>query len=58
MDEKMFANVIVLDADNKKRVICQFVIASKEDANAAIKTIREMCKVEEQETEKKEKHAE
>ncbi len=58
MNEKWFPNVIVLDADNKKRVICQFVIASKEDANAAIKTIREMCKVEEQETEKKEKHAE
>jgi hypothetical protein len=55
MNEKWFPNVIVLDADNKKRVICQFVIASKEDANAAIKTIREMCKVEEQETEKKEK---
>jgi hypothetical protein len=49
----MYDNIIILDIDGKKRMVCQFVIdlSSKEDANKAIKTIREMAKIEEEKKE-------
>ena len=49
----MESNIIVLDCDNKKRLVCQFVIdlSSKKDAEQVIKLIRNMAKVEQPETE-------
>jgi hypothetical protein len=47
----MHENIIIFtDNDGKKRMICQFVIdlSNKSDSEKAIKTIREMAKVEEE----------
>lgn len=44
----MESNIIILDSDNKKRLVCQFVIdmTSKKEVEDVIKLIRSMAKAE------------
>lgn len=42
----MESNIIILDSDNKKRLVCQFVLdmTSKKDVDDVVKLIRSMAK--------------